>query len=135
MTTSSATPSKRTKVISPTMHGFIDYTHAAFFLTTGLSLWKKNRRAAIAALGTSGFILLQALLTDYRLGVKPVISFETHGQMDKGFAAISPVIPKLVGFDDTAEANIFRVNGIAEAGVVALTDFSTSRARAEKHAA
>ncbi len=135
MDTSSAKPQKKTKAISPTMHGFIDYAHAAFFLTTGLLLWNKNRRAAVASLGTSGFILVQSLLTDYRLGIKPVISFETHGQMDKRFAVLSPIIPKLAGFDNTPEANIFRMNGVAEAGVVALTDFSSSRARAEKDAA
>lgn len=135
MNTSSAVrDSLVSKKISPTMHGVIDYAHAAFFLATGLLLWKRNKRASVAALGTGGFILVQSLLTDYPLGVTPAISFELHGQMDKGFAALSPVIPKLAGFDDTREANIFRINGLAEAGVVAMTDFDTARTRAEKRA-
>ena len=41
---------KKIKVISPKMHGFIDYGHATFFLTMGAIWWKKNKPASIAAL-------------------------------------------------------------------------------------
>ncbi len=77
------------KVIDAKTHGIIDYCHAAFFLTLGFLCLKANKRAASAALATGSFVLVQSLLTDYPLGLKPVLSFATHGQMDAGFASAS----------------------------------------------
>ncbi len=123
------------KVISPAAHGVIDYAHAAFFFTVGLLSSRSNKGAARAAFATSGFILAQALLTDYRFGWKPLITFETHGKMDSVFASSSWLIPILFGFYGTKAAKIFDVNSIAEASVVGLTDWSSSRARRERRAA
>ena len=68
------------KIISPTVHGMIDYCHSAFFFTVGvLCARSDNKGAARAAFATCGFILLESLLTDYRFGAKPVFSFKTHG--------------------------------------------------------
>lgn len=127
--------SKLPKVISPTAHGLIDYTHAAFFFTVGLVCRNSNKPAARAAFLTSGFILIQSLLTDYRFGAKPVIPFKTHGQMDAVFASSSWLMPLLFGFRDTPAAKIFEGNSLAEASVVSMTDWSTQRAHAERMAA
>lgn len=121
------------KVISPTAHGIIDYCHAAFFFTVGVFCARsRNKPAAQAAFATSGFILVQSLLTDYRLGAKPVFSFETHGKMDAVFASTSWMMPLLFGFRNTAAAKIFEGNSLAEASVVALTDWDSQRAREER---
>jgi len=58
----------------------IDYAHAAFFLHCGASVPPLDKAAARAAFATSGFHSAQSLLTDYRYGAKPVISFETQRQ-------------------------------------------------------
>jgi hypothetical protein len=116
------------KPISPSAHGLIDYGHAAFFLTVGLVSSRSNRPAASAAFATGGFILVQSLLTDYRFGLKPVISFETHGKMDTIFAASSWMIPVLFGFSGTKAATIFEGNSLAEASVLAMTDWNSQRA-------
>src|SRR5881227_1162016 len=105
-----ALETKLPKVISPTAHGVIDYAHAAFFFTVGLLCSRSNKRAAAAAFTTSGFILVQSLMTDYRFGAKPVLSFETHGKMDSAFAASSWLIPRIFGFKETAAAKIFEGN-------------------------
>ena len=124
------------KVISPTVHGIIDYCHAAFFFTVGvLSARSHNKAAARAAFATGGFILVQSLLTDYRFGVKPVFSFETHGKMDAVFASSSWMLPLLFGFKDTPAAKIFEGNSLAEASVVATTDWNSQRAHAERKVA
>ena len=124
------------KVISPTVHGIIDYCHAAFFLTLGvLSARSRNKAAAGAAFATGGFILVQSLLTDYRFGAKPVLSFETHGKMDAVFASSSWMVPLLCGFQDTAAGKIFEGNSFAEASVVALTDWNSQRAHEERRPA
>ena len=86
------------KVIDARKHGMIDYCHAAFFLGMALVCRKSEPRAALAALMTGSFVLVQSLLTDYPLGVKKVIPFRVHGQMDAAFAASSFMIPKVFGF-------------------------------------
>ncbi len=121
------------KVIGPTVHGIIDYCHAAFFFTLGMvSARSRNKAAAQAAFATGGFILVQSLLTDYRFGAKPVFSFETHGKIDAVFASSSWAIPLLFGFKDTAAGRIFESNSLAEASVLALTDWNSKRAREER---
>ena len=120
------------KVIDARTHGMIDYSHATFFLTVALVCRKKNPPAALAALLTGSFVLVQSLLTDYPLGAKPVIPFATHGAMDGGFAALSYFIPNLFGFEGTKASAIFRTNAFVEATVVGLTDFDSEHARDEK---
>jgi hypothetical protein len=126
---------KLPKVINPTEHGVIDYAHAAFFFAVGLACRGSNKRAACAAFATSGFILVQSLLTDYPLGAKPVISFETHGKMDSVFAAASWLVPRFCGFNGTPAAKIFQLNSVAEASVVGMTDWDSERARLQRAAA
>jgi len=124
------------KVITPTMHGIIDYCHAAFFFTVGLLCARsQNKAAARAAYATSGFILVQSLLTDYRFGAKPVISFKTHGKMDAVFASSSWMLPLIFGFKGTPAGRIFEGNSLAEASVVAITDWDSQRAHEERNAA
>ena len=120
------------KVIDARTHGIVDYCHAAFFLTLGFICLRSNKRAAAAALGTGAFVLVQSLLTDYPLGVRPVFSFETHGKIDAAFASASWAIPQVFGFSDTVPARIFEGNTLVEATAVGLTDFNSERARAEK---
>jgi hypothetical protein len=124
------------KVISPKLHGIIDYCHAAFFFTVGVICSRShNKAAARAAFSISSFILVQSLLTDYRFGAKPVFSFETHGKMDSVFASSSWILPLIFGFKDTPAARIFEVNSLAEASVVAATDWNSQRAHQEREAA
>ena len=122
------------KLISPRVHGFIDYAHSGFFLAMAVACRKKNPPAALAALGTSLFVLVQSLMTDYPLGAKPVLPFAVHGQMDAGFAALSPLIPKMLGFEGTGAARVFQANALVEGTVVSLTDFSSARAHAGRPA-
>ncbi len=121
---------KLPKVISPKTHGIIDYCHAAFFATMAVVCWKSNRRAALAAASTSALVIVEGLLTDYKWGVKKVIPFEVHGQIDGGFAALSLGIPKAFGFEGTVPATIFQVNAFVESTVVGLTDWNNERAQA-----
>ncbi len=116
------------KVISPKTHGIIDYCHAAFFATMAVVCWKNNRRAALAAASTSALVIAEGLLTDYKWGIKKVIPFEVHGQLDGGFAALSAGIPKAFGFEGTVPATIFHANTFVEAAVVGLTDWNNQRA-------
>ena len=119
------------KVIDARKHGMIDYCHAAFFLGMAYVCRKSEPRAALAALVTGSFVLGQSLLTDYPNGVKKVIPFRVHGQMDAAFAASSFMIPELFGFSDSKAAIVFKANSFVEAAIVGATDFSSERAREE----
>ena len=96
------------------------------------TLRKKNPPAALAALATGSFVLVQSLLTDYPLGVSPVMSFEAHGKLDGGFATLSYVVPRLFGFEETNAALVFKANSFVEGTVVGLTNFNSERARQDK---
>lgn len=120
------------KVIDARKHGIIDYCHAAFFLGMAFMCRKSDKRAAMAALVTGSFVLVQSLLTDYPLGVKKVIPFRAHGQMDAAFAGSSMMLPKIFGFSGTKAATIFAGNSFVEAAVVGATDFNSERAREEE---
>lgn len=120
------------KVIDARKHGIIDYCHAAFFLGMAWMCRKSEPRAAVAALATGSFVLVQSLLTDYPYGVKKVIPFHVHGQMDAAFAASSFLVPKVFGFSDSKAASVFTGNSFVEAAVVGATDFSSERARSEE---
>lgn len=123
---------KLPKVISARTHGIIDYCHAAFFFGMAIFCARKNKRAATAALATGAFILTEALLTDYPLGAKKIIPFETHGRMDAGFAASSFGVANLLGFSGTAAAQVFTINGFVEGAVVGMTDWDSERARRQE---
>jgi hypothetical protein len=119
------------KLIGATAHGVIDYAHAAFFFGFALICRNHNKPAARAALATGAFLLAQSFLTDYPLGIKPMISFETHGKMDVAFASASWAIPRLFGFSGTPEAKVFDLNSTVEGVVFGMTDFSSAHVRAE----
>jgi hypothetical protein len=121
------------KVIDARKHGIIDYCHAAFFFGMAYMCRKSEPRAAVAALVTGSFVLVQSLLTDYPYGVKKVIPFRVHGQMDAAFAASSFMVPKVFGFSDSKVASVFTGNSFVEAAVVGATDFSSERARSREY--
>ena len=121
------------KVIDARTHGVIDYCHAAFFLTLGFALSRRNPRASLASFLTGGFVLVQSLLTDYPLGATSTISFETHGKLDAGFAALSPLMPAMFGFSGTPAARVFQANAVVEGSVAATTNFDSTLAHRARH--
>ncbi len=120
------------KVIDARTHGIIDYCHAAFFFGMALFYSRRNRRAATAALATGAFILTESLLTDYPTGAKKAIPFETHGRLDTGLTASSFMIPQVFGFEGTAAAQVFKINGFVQGAVVGLIDWDSERARSQE---
>lgn len=120
------------KVIDARTHGIIDYAHAAFFMGMAWFCRNRNRRAAVAALVTGSFVLVESMLTDYPMGLKKVIPFSLHGRMDAGFAAASMVVPRFFGFEGTGAATVFHVNGYMEGTVVGMTDWNSEHARMEE---
>jgi hypothetical protein len=121
------------KVIDARTHGIIDYCHAAFFFGMAWVCRKSEPRASLAAAVTGTFILAEAMLTDYPLGVKKVIPFEAHGKMDAAMAGASFLVPRIFGFSETPAAKVFQANGFAEGAIVGMTDFDSASARVDEN--
>ena len=117
------------KVISPRTHAIIDYaTAGGFFLMTGL-LWKRHKRAAIAALACGINEVTNSMITGYPGGVADVISFPTHLKIDAGFAGVVASLPNLLGFTDEWPSLYFRSQGMAIAATTGMTDDRTRTGR------
>lgn len=119
------------KVISPGIHAVIDWGTAAAFFTAGALLWKKNKRASLAAYLCADLIGTLIFLTDCPGGVWKKISFETHGKVDPGVSALVASLPNLLGFSDNREAKLFQSMGIGLAAVRSLTAFDEGSSNAE----
>jgi hypothetical protein len=117
------------KVISPKTHAIIDYaTAGTFFLMAGL-MWKRHKRAAIAALACGINETTNSMITEYPGGVADVISFPTHLKIDAGFAGVVASLPNLLGFTDEWPSIYFRSQGMAIAATAGMSEAGPVRGR------
>ena len=112
------------KMISPAAHAVIDYVMFGAFFTAGALLWKKNKRASLAAYLCADIVGTLAFLTDMPGGVWKKISFETHGRVDPGLSLLAASVPQMLAFKGEHEAKLFHGMGVAMAVVGGLTDFA-----------
>jgi hypothetical protein len=117
------------KAIKPKAHAVLDYAMAGALITLGAFFWKRNKRAAIGAMACGGATLATSLLTDYPGGIKPMISFETHGKIDAGMAGLTATMPTFLAFGDEDEAKYFRGAALAETIITGMTDFGSDDAK------
>jgi len=120
------------RVISPKTHAIIDYIRAGSFLTTAVWFWGRNKRAGIAALIAGGAELAISLLTNYPGGMKKVIDFRTHRDIDFGLAAMTATLPEFFAFKNEDERKFFMAEGAMIAAVTELTRFPEKAIRAER---
>jgi hypothetical protein len=115
------------KMISPRVHSALDYAVAGSFLLMGALFWRRNRRAAIGSLLCGGATAAVSLLTDYPGGVRKVISYPMHGQIDGGLIAMTAAMPRLVNIEGDREAKFFSRQAIAKTAIVSMTNFDSGR--------
>src|SRR5438105_13111835 len=111
------------RVISAKTHGVIDYIHAGTNIVVGALFSRRNGPAGAAAYALGGFVLANALMTDYPLGVFRLYSFKVHGMLDYGLAATCAVLPNVLGIEDTRESGYCRAQGAGETVVAGITDY------------
>lgn len=111
------------KMISPRVHAALDYAVAGSFALMGALLWKRNRRAAIGSLLCGGATAAVSLLTDYPGGIRKVISYPMHGQIDTGLVAMTAAMPRLVSIENDREAKFFARQAVAKTAITAMTNF------------
>ena len=120
------------KVISPKAHAIIDYLTAGAFLVTAGLFWRRSKRAAIAALISGGAELAVSALTNYPGGMKKVINFRTHREIDFGLGAMTASMPEFLAFKDERERKFFLAQGAAISTIAQLTRSPDKALRAER---
>jgi hypothetical protein len=118
------------KVLSPTVHGVLDYVLAlAFLLAPAMVEFGDTAAGLSTAIGV--IYLGAALLTRYPLGAIHMIPFPVHGAIESIMAAAWLVMPWLVGFaDDAAARNFFVAAGVGLLVIAALTDYRAAQMHA-----
>ena len=111
------------KMISPRVHAALDYAIAGSFVLMGALMWKRNRRAAIGSLLCGGATTAVSLFTDYPGGVRKVIPYAMHGQIDTGLVAMTAAMPRLVSIENDREAKFFARQAVAKTAITAMTNF------------
>jgi hypothetical protein len=109
------------KAISPKAHAVLDYMTVGSFLLAAAWFWRRSKRAAIGALVSGGAELAVSLLTNYPGGVKKIINFRTHRDIDFGLAAMTATMPEFLAFQDEDEKKFFLAQGALITAVSELT--------------
>lgn len=117
------------KKISPRVHAALDYAIAGSFLLAGALFWKRNRRAAVGSLLCGGATAAVSLLTDYPGGVRKVIPYSMHGQIDTGLVAMTAAMPRLVNIEGDREAKFFSRQAVAKTAITAMTNFDYGKTK------
>ena len=72
------------------------------------------------------------MLTNYPGGVRKVIDFGLHRDIDFGLAAMTAMMPEFLAFKDESERKFFLAEGAIITAVSQLTRFPDKRVRAER---
>lgn len=109
------------KILTPTLHGYLDYVTVVLFLIAP-SLLGLTGMAGMFAYLLAAIHLAMTLLTDFPLGVYKLIAFPLHGWIERGVGPMLIVLPFIFGFNDVATMFYIAV-GIVIIIVGLLTDY------------
>jgi hypothetical protein len=118
------------KVLSPQLHGVLDYAVVAGFAGAPLVLGFTRTPATLAWVLASVH-LAKSLVTAYPLGAVKLIPFPVHGVLETAVALGLLAMPWIAGFAaEPAARNFYIGAGVVVLVVVALTNYRTEPARA-----
>lgn len=112
------------KIISPTIHGYLDFATVVIFLLAP-TLFGLNELPAMLAYGLAVIHLAVTLATDFPFGVIKIIPFTLHGWIERLVGPSLVAIPFILGFANEAAAarNFYIFIGIIIIIVGVLTDY------------
>jgi hypothetical protein len=99
------------RMISPRVQAILDYLLVGSFFGTASWFWRRNKRAALAALLCGSAKLAVTMLTDNPGGVRKVIRPHARREIDLGLAAMVATMPEFLAFKDEPEKKFFLVQG------------------------
>ncbi len=89
------------KVLTPRLHGYLDYLTVVIFLAAPLLLGLEGLSAIISYL-LAAIHLLMTILTDFSLGFAKLIHIKTHGKVETVIGPIVLLLPFILGLYETA---------------------------------
>lgn len=114
------------KVLSPRIHGFLDYAVVALFALAP-TLFGFGGPAATVAYVVAAIHLALTLLTAFPMGIVKAIPFKVHGMLEVAALLGIAAAPWLFGFaDSTTPRNFYLAAAALIAGVVVLTNYHTT---------
>jgi hypothetical protein len=118
------------KLLTPQVHGYIDYLVVTTFFTApnifGFAILAATLSYIIAL---SHFFM--TVMTDFPLGVLRLIPFPVHGTLELIISGVLVALPWLLGFNKDIRARNFYVgSGLSVFGVWLLTDYKGIKVQA-----
>ncbi len=113
---------KTMQVLTPTLHGALDYIAAVGLIIFPLLLGFSGLSAWLSVAGGVGLIAY-SLLTDYTFSLAGVLSFKTHLILDLTAAATFAIAPFLFGWTGIVMAYYLVMSG----GVIVVVTLSNSQ--------
>lgn len=117
------------KILSPRLHGYLDYVTVLWFLVAPM-LFQFSGIPAIISYALAAIHLLLTLSTAFPLGIVKAISFKIHSTIEfiVSFALIA--LPWLLGFASIISArNFYLVSGIVIFVVWLVTNYTAEEAK------
>ncbi len=113
------------KLLSPKIHGYIDYlTSAMFALAPAIFMIEGVPAAVMGCYVIAGGLLLVSLMTRYPLGVVPLVPFTVHGALELLGAPVIVAYPWIAGFDHIGTARNFYIGaGVVVFALWLITDY------------
>ncbi|AUX42859.1 hypothetical protein SOCE26_042940 [Sorangium cellulosum] len=116
------------KILSPRVHGYIDYAVAALFLLAP-SLFGFGGLPETLCYVLGVVHAGMTLLTAFPLGAAKLVPFPVHGGLEAAVGVFLVAAPWLFNFDEVAAArNFFLATGVAVGLVWLITDYRSAYA-------
>lgn len=117
------------KILSPRIHGYVDYLIVATFFVAPIILGLEELPAFISYI-LAVIHLLLTVLSDFPLGFAKVIHFKKHGWIETIVGPLLLLLPFIVGLSGTAQ--IFYITmGMIISIVALLTDYKQASLKIE----
>lgn len=111
------------KVISPRMHGYLDFVTVILFLSAP-ELLNLSQVPAMLAYSLAGVHLIVTLASDFPFGVVKIIPFPVHGWIERIVGPSLIAVPFILGFaTEEIARNFYIAAGLIIIAVGALTDY------------
>jgi len=111
------------KVISPRMHGYLDFLTVILFLLAP-TLFGLNQIPALLAYCLAAIHLLVTLASDFPFGIVKIIPFPVHGWIERVVGPALIAVPFILGFAaDEIARNFYIGTGVVIIIVGILTDY------------
>ena len=111
------------KVISPRMHGYLDFLTVILFLFAP-TLFGLNQVPAMLAYSLAVVHLIVTLASDFPFGIVKIISFTVHGWIERIVGPLLVAVPFILGFaNEEIARNFYIAAGFVIIIVGVLTDY------------